>query len=171
MRPLVTPRLTLEPLLAAHADEMFAVLADPAIYSYENQPPASLAWLRDRYARLESRRSADGSQQWLNWVMRPPAAPPIGYVQATVYGNGHALIGYEMASTHWGRGLASEAVEAMIAELRDAYGVTRVSAVLKSANERSLKLLQRRGFVPADAAWLDAHPIDSDERAMVRELR
>jgi hypothetical protein len=33
--------------------------------------PASLDALRERYLRLASRRSADGSQHWLNWALLP----------------------------------------------------------------------------------------------------
>ena len=73
MRTLETAALTLEPLTVRHADEMFAVLGDPAIYEYENEPPASLDALRRRYAALESRRSPDGSEGWLNWVIRLPS--------------------------------------------------------------------------------------------------
>lgn len=63
MRTIATARLALEPQVAAHADEMFVVLADPAIYEHENEPPASVEWLRERYRRLESRRSPDG-REW-----------------------------------------------------------------------------------------------------------
>ena len=81
MRNLATDRLHLEPQLAAHADEMFVVLSDPATYEIENRPPPSAAWLRARCARLESRRSADGRAQWLNWVLRQHTSELIGYVQ------------------------------------------------------------------------------------------
>src|SRR5258706_7258042 len=62
--------LRLLPQVAAHADEMFVVLSDPMIYQYENEPPPSIEWLRDRFARLEARRSPDGRHQWLNWVIQ-----------------------------------------------------------------------------------------------------
>lgn len=74
MRCLVAGEVTLEPQVAAHAEEMFAVLSDPAIYTHENQPPPSLEWLRERFRRLETRRSADGRERWLNWVIRMPSA-------------------------------------------------------------------------------------------------
>ena len=74
MHVIGTGSLTLEPQTAAHAEEMFAVLSDPAIYEHENEPPLSLEWLRARFAKLESRRSADGQQQWLNWVIRLPSS-------------------------------------------------------------------------------------------------
>ncbi len=94
MRVIETGSLTLEPQTAAHAEEMFAVLSDPAIYEYENQPPPSLEWLRTRFTKLESRLSANGWEQWLNWVVRLPTSELIGYVQATVHPNDRAAIAY-----------------------------------------------------------------------------
>lgn len=146
MRVVDTARLALEPQTVEHAEAMFAVLSDPAIYEFENAPPRSLVWLRERYAKLESRNSADGRQAWLNWVMRESDGKLIGYVQATVYPTGRAGIAYEMASSHWGRGFAREAVEAMMGELAGRYGVRLFTAVLKATNHRSLRLLERLGF-------------------------
>src|SRR5262249_17360241 len=54
IRELRTVRLTLEPQVEAHADAMFELLMDPAIYEYENAPPESLEWLRERFRKLES---------------------------------------------------------------------------------------------------------------------
>lgn len=84
MRIVATPDLVLEPQVAAHAEEMFAVLSDPAIYEYENEPPPCVDWLRARFKRLKSRRSPSGQEQWLNWVIRLPTSEPVGYVQATL---------------------------------------------------------------------------------------
>jgi hypothetical protein len=44
VRIINTNSLTLEPQVAGHAEEMFVVLSDPAIYEYENEPPPSLEW-------------------------------------------------------------------------------------------------------------------------------
>lgn len=170
MQQLHTERLTLEPLTAQHAEAMFVVLSDPAIYAYENQPPASVEALRARYRRQEARRSPDGGEQWLNWVLRATAAPGqplIGYVQATV-GARSAAIAYELASAWWGQGLAFEAVQAMLAELVERHAVRQLHAVLKQRNARSLRLLERLGFQPADTAEAVRHEIEADERLMVR---
>ena len=170
MRALRTARLRLEPQRAAHADEMFQVLSDPAIYTYENAPPTSLQALRERYGRLESRRSGDGSQLWLNWVLRVPAHGLIGYVQASVLPGGRASIGYELASAHWGRGYAQEAVGAMLDELARRYGVRGVSAVLKRPNERSRRLLERLGFMMAPSEAHGPAGAEPDELLMHRSL-
>src|SRR5213593_3890807 len=98
MRVIETGSLTLEPQTAAHAEEMFTVLSDPAIYEYENEPPPSVDWLRARFTKLESRRSTNGQEQWLNWVIRLPTSELIGFVQATVRSKGRAAIAYELSS-------------------------------------------------------------------------
>lgn len=146
MRVLRIAGLTLEPQTAAHAEEMFAVLSDPAIYEHENEPPPSLEWLRARFTKLETRQSADGREQWLNWVIRGPTSELIGYVQATVRPDRCAAIAYELSSAYWGRGLARQAIQAMIVELAGNYGVKSLAAVLKRKNARSLRLLERLGF-------------------------
>ena len=169
MNTLHTPRLTLLPQCAAHADAMFVVLADPAIYEYENEPPASVECLRARFARLESWQSADGHERWLNWVLRSVDDADdtlIGYMQATVLADGAAYVAYVLGSARWGRGLASEATAAVLDELAARYGVSEFLAVLKRANRRSLRLLERHGFVPASTAALAAHPIEADEWLM-----
>ena len=171
MHLIETATLTLEPQTLAHADEMFVVLSDPAIYEYENEPPPSRAWLRARFARLESRQSADGQECWLNWVIRLPSAELAGYVQATVRPHGHATIAYELSSRYWGRGLARQAVQAMIGELVEHYQVDRLSAVLKRENLRSLCLLERLGFSPATLGQLIAHPVERGELLMYCEIR
>ncbi|MGZ5239074.1 MAG: GNAT family N-acetyltransferase [Caldimonas sp.] len=169
MHAIECARFVLEPQTVAHADEMFAVLSDPAIYEYENEPPPSLEWLRARFARLESRRSADGQEQWLNWVIRLASSELIGYVQATLRTNGRAAIAYEISSRHWGRGLAGEAVQAMIAELVARYRVRELSAVLKRENLRSLRLLQRQGFSLASAEEHAARRVEPGELLMRRD--
>jgi len=170
MRAIESASLVLEPQTATHAAEMFLVLSDPAIYEFENAPPPSVEWLRARFTKLETRASADGREQWLNWVIRVPASGLIGYVQATVRPDAHAAIAYELASAYWGRGLAHEAVGAMIFELVQHYGVRGLFAVLKQENRRSIRLLQRLDFSFASSAQRAAHPIEPDETLMCRDL-
>lgn len=169
MRVIATDDLTLEPQVAAHAAEMFAVLADPAIYEHENEPPPSVEWLRARFARLESRRSADGRDRWLNWVIRLPSSEAIGCVQATVHPDGLAAIAYVLSSRHWGRGLARRAVQAMVGELVAQYGVRTLTAVLKRGNHRSMRLLERLGFAPASPERVAGVRVGADEVLMERD--
>ena len=170
MRAIDADGLTLEPQTVAHAEQMFVVLSDPAIYEYENKPPRSLEWLRERFTKLESRCSTDEKEQWLNWVIRLPTSELVGYVQATLHADGCAAIAYELSSAYWGRGLARKAVQAMLAELAENYCVHRVTAVLKRENRRSLRLLERLGFSPASAGLYAERDLESGELLMWRDV-
>ena len=148
--PLFTARLRLEPQVAAHAGVMLGVLSDPRLYAFTpGGPPSSEAALRERFARLESRRSPDGAQLWLNWVvLRGDDA--LGFVQASVTpAEGVADAAYVLHPGAWGRGYAAEAVRVMLRFLRDGLAVTRFTASIDARNAASLRLLERLGFTLA----------------------
>jgi [ribosomal protein S5]-alanine N-acetyltransferase len=74
MRALSGRNVLLQPQAAEHAAEMFAVLGDPALYEYENEPPLSVHWLQERFARpklggapsdrrLDRLRASDGDSR------------------------------------------------------------------------------------------------------------
>lgn len=163
--------LVLEPQLERHAGEMFAVLSDPAIYEFESDPPTSAAVLAQRYAMLESRLSPDGTEQWLNWVIRLPGGELAGFVQATVLVGGRAYVANELASRFWRQGIASTALEAVLQELAARYGVRDAFAVLKATNHRSLGLLAKRGFKPLAPAARAPWAQEADELTLHRALR
>ena len=148
VNPGTTPRVDLEPLTAAHAAELFYALSDPAIYAYiPDQPPASLDALTERYRRLETRASADGTEQWLNWaVRRIEDRQCVGYVQATIYPETTADFAYVLAPPFWGLGLAREASEMALSLLFGEFQVPAVFATVDKRNIRSTGLLTRLGF-------------------------
>jgi [ribosomal protein S5]-alanine N-acetyltransferase len=163
--------LVLEPQTESHAVDMFAVLSDPAIYEFESEPPPSVAALAERFARLESRRSPDGTEQWLNWVIRLPGGELAGFMQATVLAGGRAYVAYELASRYWRQGIASTALEAMLQELAAHYGVRDAFATLKAINHRSLGLLDKLGFRPLPPAARPPWTQEEDEITVQRALR
>jgi GNAT acetyltransferase-like protein len=82
---LATQRLLLEPQAVGHADEMAPVLDDPQLHVFTGGVPLTPDQLRDRYRRLELGHSPDGSQRWLNWIVRlRDDRQAIGAMQATV---------------------------------------------------------------------------------------
>jgi RimJ/RimL family protein N-acetyltransferase len=148
---------------------MFVVLRDPAIYEFENSPPSSLAALQERYAKLEARVSPDGTQQWLNWVVRLGGGQLAGYMQATVLPEGRAYVAYELASRFWRQGIAGTALSAVLGELASTYEVRQAYAILKAANYRSAGLLKGLGFTPLPAehsAWAP----EPDELVMYKAI-
>ena len=149
-----TKRLRLEPLVEGHAVEVFAALSDPQIYRFiPEKPPLSTAALRQRYRVLQRGTSADGSQLWLNWVIRIVSSDRcVGYVQATVHADRTADFAYVLASAFWGRGIAMEACVAAIDFLETELAVRSLYATVSAENHRSVRLLARLGFGEVDAA-------------------
>ena len=146
--PLVTLRLVLEPLVAAHAAAIFGPLGDERLYRFIPQnPPPSLAQLRARYDRLSSRRSPDGTEAWLNWVMRlSETGEYAGTLEATIFADRTAFIAYTVFVPHQRRGYATEGVARILEHLVADHGVVLMIAEVDTRNAPSRALLERLGF-------------------------
>lgn len=114
-----TDRLCLIPLTASHAKVMYPILSDRQLYSFTgDEPPESEMALATRYGLLESRKSPDESELWLNWILfLADSDTPIGYVQSTV-SDAHAEIAWVIGLIWQGEGYASEAAIALVGWLR-----------------------------------------------------
>ena len=169
MRKLRAGQLVLEPLCVAHADAMFKVLREPQLYRYlDYAPPPSVEHLRAVYERLEKRKSPDGADDWLNWVVRESKGPPVGFVQATVMPGGDAWIAYVIAVARQRHRLGTLATALMVDHLASDYGVKRFLASVEADNAPSIRLLERLGFGLASAEVGKEHNLSPSERLYVR---
>jgi len=146
-----TLRLDLVPMTAADADDVFPVLNDPTIGRFTGEtPPADVEAVRVGFARWETRRSPDGAELWLNWVLRRrDDDQAIGYVQATV-GDGDAMIAWTVGTAFQRQGFATEAGHALIAWLRDILGVPAIVGSIHPENIASQTAAHRIGLRPTD---------------------
>ena len=73
--------------------------------------PPTLDGLRRRYEALAAGRSPDGTESWLNWIVRThDGSPAVGVVQATIVdASSHASIAWEIGVPWQGHGFAAEA--------------------------------------------------------------
>ncbi len=149
--PLVTARLALEPLRVVHADEVAAALDDRSLHRFIGGEPETAAALRARYRRIVTGRSTDGSQGWLNWVLRrSDTGVVIGTVQATLHhvnGRRIADLAWVVATPHQGQGYATEAATA-VAEWLQAHGTAELRAYVHPDHEASNGIARRLGLRP-----------------------
>lgn len=145
---LQTARLRLDVLQPQHAELLFAGLRDERLYEFcEDEPPASVASLSARYARLATRSSPDGSEIWLNWsIWSRDEARSVGFVQATILPDRSAQIAYRLARDAWRKGYAREAATAMLAHVRNVWDVREFAATVDARNKRSIATLEALGF-------------------------
>ncbi len=151
-----TGRLVLLPLLAGHAEEMAAVLSDPALYAFIGGAPATPGELRARYERLVA-GSPDPAASWCNWVVGLRDLSCLaGTVQATVTAGEDGTVAEIawMTGTPWqGRGIATEAARGLVGWLA-ARGVRTVIAHIHPDHHASAAV--------ATAAGLSATPYVHD---------
>jgi RimJ/RimL family protein N-acetyltransferase len=137
IRPLSSPRFTLRPLVEDDA---------AALYELREWLNADdLETLRARLRAWESRRSPDGSEQWLNWLVLDEE--PVGWVQATISGD-VAVIAYAVLPARRHEGVATEAVAAVTAWLHEEHPL--VAAHIADDNMASQAVARRAGFVRTD---------------------
>jgi RimJ/RimL family protein N-acetyltransferase len=130
---------------------MVDVLADPALYEFTGGEAPSREQLRARYARQAAGRSGDGSQQWLNWIVKlKDTGVPVGFVQATVESDGAeqlAEVAWVISPRHQGQGIASEATQAMLIWL-ESHGVDRFVAHIHPGHHASMGVARHQGLSP-----------------------
>jgi RimJ/RimL family protein N-acetyltransferase len=137
--------ITLDPLQVDDAPEMALVLSDPELYRVIGGSPPTEDELRERYEHLVVGHSADGREDWLNWVVRVDGATA-GYVQATVQDGRRAAVAWVIGSAWQGQGVATEAARQMLALLRE-RGVTEVEAYVAPGHTPSERVAERIGLV------------------------
>jgi RimJ/RimL family protein N-acetyltransferase len=148
---LRTGRLDLDPLRAEDADEMVDVLGDASLYTFTGGEPLAADDLRARYERLAVGHSADGSEEWHNWILRRRSdGQAIGTVQATLTRSGRTAEIAWVVGVEWqGQGLASEAAQGLLTWLEQ-RGVEEVTAHVHPDHAASEKVAARAGLSPTE---------------------
>ncbi|MFD8303110.1 GNAT family N-acetyltransferase [Streptomyces sp. NPDC059690] len=147
--PFRTSRLDAVPLSVGHADEMAAVLSDPALHTFIGGGPSSPEALRIRYERLVA-GSPDPAVSWCNWVLRRREdSRLVGTVQATVAGS-DAEIAWVVGTPWQGRGYACEAARGLVALLARHTAVSTVSAHIHPGHTASAAVARSAGLTPTD---------------------
>ncbi len=130
---------------------MVDVLADQRMHEFTGGHPPSLKDLRSRYQSLESGRSPEGHEAWLNWIVRlHDDVQPVGVMQATVTSDGlSADVAWEVGVASQGKGFASEAATAVVGWLIE-QGVLNVRALIHPEHVASAVVASRAGLSATD---------------------
>ena len=150
--PIGTERLVLRPLRVGDAEEMVAVLGDPALHEFIGGRPDTLEELRRRYAAMVAGPGRP-SELWRNWVVRRRAdAAAVGTVQATLTrqaGGWRAEVAWVVGVPWQGRGYAVEAARALVGWL-EAAGAGEIVAHIHPGHAASARVSAGAGLVATD---------------------
>jgi ribosomal-protein-alanine N-acetyltransferase len=139
-------RVLLRELSASDAKDVFAFSSDPEVQRYNAKPHENL---RETLAAIaEDRRSYERKQLIMWGVQLRDSGRVIGSVCIFDWNPYHrvANLGYAFAKDCWGRGLASDALRALIDFAFRRLELNRLEATTLVVNLRSVALLERLGF-------------------------
>ncbi|MEP0545352.1 MAG: GNAT family N-acetyltransferase [Rhodothermales bacterium] len=129
------------------ADAVFAIFGDERAMRYWSHEAFETPTQAVEYLRSIDEGFAERTlYQWA--ITEPGADELIGTVTLTGYSerNRRMELGYMLSPSKWGRGLAGEAVRAVLRFGFERIGLHRVEAELDPRNAASARLLERLGF-------------------------
>jgi RimJ/RimL family protein N-acetyltransferase/catechol 2,3-dioxygenase-like lactoylglutathione lyase family enzyme len=143
---LRTDRLTLRPIAEADTDALTELFADPELsrfHAHDLTRPAEVAAMMHRRLTYDG---PDGTGDWL--LVHDGTVIGGSHLRTSTELPGGVLeCGYYLARRHHGRGLAREAVGAILRHAHATLGAPAVFALVHQDNEPSLALAARLGFV------------------------
>lgn len=146
---LETPRLSLRPLEPSDAPAIFAYASDPEVARYTlweaHRSPADSERYIEQYVLPNYRRGIPDS--WGIGLKDGPVIGTIGFFWASEKDRCLEL-GFALARSHWGRGLATEAARGAVTWALASLPVERLQARCKRENARSARVLEKAGFEP-----------------------
>jgi ribosomal-protein-alanine N-acetyltransferase len=144
MTELLTPRLRLRRAVSSDLDALYAVFSNPVAMRYWSTPPHT---------------DIQQTRDWLDSMIGAPADTSDDFIveyRGRVIGKAGCWrlpeIGYILHADHWGQGLATEALTAVITHIFTTRGVAAIQADVDPRNTASLRLLARLGFVETHRA-------------------
>ena len=139
---LITPRLTIRPLLEVDADAIVAHMNDPKVTCNLNPLPKPYR-VNDAKAFL---KSVDDDENQRGYVIARERA--IGLILFKNYNTKTktAHLGYWLASNHHGKGYMSEALNAMLSKFFANGWLEAVDSDIFEGNQASENVQQKLGF-------------------------
>jgi ribosomal-protein-alanine N-acetyltransferase len=143
---LTTERLSLREVVPEDADDIFAFRSDAEVQRYNLIP------MRDRREALSLVTTMQGwyaSRYAIQWgITLLGENRVLGLCGLHDWSRQHrrASIGYDLLRSHWGQGIALEAMREVVRFGFEEMDLVRLEALTIAENARSIRLLDRLGF-------------------------
>jgi ribosomal-protein-alanine N-acetyltransferase len=176
VRTIRTARLRLVPVTVENAGILWEVLQEPDLRDYQDLPNVNRAQFL-RAVGQRPTRFGPGTSGRFEWLVHfaQGQSEPLGWVSLRVQENDRtsAEIGYSVVRVYRGRGIATEAVEALIDEGFERASLRRIRAYCLPENRSSRAVLRRTGFsgdgtLPRGAT-VQGKPVDVLAHTLERE--
>ena len=147
MQIIETSRLLLREATTEDAPDMFRYLSDKDVVKHMGLDPFQT--VEDALDEIRWYQSIHEDGSGIRWGITLKNSGKIigscGFLNRSTK-NYRAEVGFELSKEYWGKGIASEALEAVIKFGFDHYSFERIEALIEPANVPSQKLVEKQGF-------------------------
>ena len=153
-------RLTLRPFRDDDLPQVKATLGDPKVMAFSDNGPLDHTACREWLLRAKQ-TTTDHELPLLLAICLKPDERLVGYVSLANdphrVSDGEAELGFRLAYDYWGRGIATEAAQVMVAHAICLQKTQRVVAIVDPNNRQSLRVLQKIGMAYERDVMFEGH--------------
>jgi len=141
-----TPRLLLRAPTLDDEEAMFCVASDPLVAKYLGRAPATREKTREKLVKVLAGISGGTAILWL--LIDRESGACVGDVCLWSWDEAsfRAEVGYELASSCWGRGLATEAMTPVVQLGWERMKLHSLEGRVHPENQGSIRVLEKLGF-------------------------
>ena len=141
------PRIRLRGFREDDLQDFYAVHSDPVVNRYWSFPAwTDVSQARDYFASAIGGRDAGRMLCWAIADLDDDRLIGAATLLAIDRAQARAEIGYALRASHWGRGLAQEALRLVCDHAFDVLELRRIEADIDPRNAGSCRLIERMGF-------------------------
>ena len=145
---LETPRLVLRRLVPEDAADLYRIYGDPETMKFMGAAPASVEEERGNIlSHIANHYDLHGVGLWATVLKgRGEMVGRCGLMRKLIGGAEEVEVAYLLGRRYWGRGLATEAVGAILRLGFEGYGFRRIVAAVDPANVASIRVAEKAGM-------------------------
>jgi RimJ/RimL family protein N-acetyltransferase len=147
-----TARLRLRPWDVADLRAFHAIWSDPEVVWWAPSPDVEASRQLLEAIDAENRASPPGLVWYAIVERQTDAIVGNVMVRPAPYATGEIDVGWTLARSKWGQGLATEAAHAAISRAFELANPARILAVIVPDNARSIRVAERLGFTRVGTA-------------------
>lgn len=142
---LETERLILREPVQSDAADIYVFRSDPLVQRYNSKPMENVSEAREL---IEQLRAIYLRQDGISWGVTLKGQKTViglfGFGNWSVHNR--AMLGYDLAHEHWGKGIGTEAAQVIIRFGFEKMELNRIDADTIEDNHESRRLLEKLGF-------------------------
>ena len=143
---LTTERLTLRELRLSDAADVLIFRGDPTVQQYNGPVFQSVAEVHSLIEELHAAFTAQNGLTWSVTFQKQDIVVGLFCLHHWDPYHRRAEVGYDLARAHWGQGIGSEALRAIVTFGFENLNLHRIYADTIADNHASVRLLEKLGF-------------------------